>query len=132
MAKRKGTRTGKYRSKFEASVGPAIEARGFAYEAERLPYARQPGIYTPDFSRAKTIIEAKGFLTAADRKKLLEVRADYPTYRICLLFQNAHATLNKKSKTTYAKWAERHGFLWAHRTPHDSWFRSARHAALLS
>jgi len=121
---RKGTRTGKYRSKFEATVGPVIESFGFAYEKKRLAYAREPGIYTPDFSKGKTIIEAKGFLTPADRKKLLEVKADYPSYRICLLFQNAHVTLTKKSKTTYAVWAEKHGFLWAHRVPAAGWFSS--------
>ncbi|WP_424140029.1 hypothetical protein [Roseomonas chloroacetimidivorans] len=69
----------------------------------------------PDFIglRTKTIVEAKGrFVGSKDRTKLLAINARHPDYRIVLYFQNPDLTISKRSKTTYAQWAEKHGIGW--------------------
>ena len=44
---------------------------------------------------------------------MLAVKKQHPDLDIRLVFQAPHNTLTKKSKTTYAQWAEKNGFLWA-------------------
>ena len=104
-----------YRNKFEAKVahklGPAYE-----YETMKLSYevpARQ-AIYTPDFIdyENKVIVEAKGYLRAEDRKKMVLIKQQNPDWTICFMFQKANQTISKSSKTTYAMWAEKNGFSW--------------------
>jgi hypothetical protein len=70
--------------------------------------------YTPDFidHATKTIIEAKGFLRAEDRKKMVLIKEQNPDWTFVLLFQKPTTTISKASKTTYAMWAEKNGFSW--------------------
>lgn len=85
------------------------------YEPDKLPFVQpiQKRYYVPDFKlKDKVYIEAKGRLTPQDRKKMLWVKEQYPDYTFFLLFGNASNKLTKKSKTTYAMWAEKHGFKW--------------------
>lgn len=85
----------------------------FKYEPDRLVYIKKPSKYIPDFKISKSVyIEAKGILTTADRTKLLLVQEQHPQVTICLLFGNASNKLNRKSSTTYAEWATKHGFPW--------------------
>jgi len=75
--------------------------------------ARQ-AIYTPDFIdyENKVIVEAKGYLRAEDRKKMVLIKQQNPDWTICFMFQKANQTISKTSKTTYAMWAEKNGFSW--------------------
>jgi hypothetical protein len=93
----------------------------FDYETLKLKYTREC-VYTPDFILPNgVIIEAKGYWLPADRTKHLRVRECNPEMDIRFCFQNAHNTLNKKSKTTYGDWCDKHGFLWAHKTIPKEW-----------
>ena len=120
---RRGTRTGKYRSKFEAKIGPVVEAHGGRYEEIGLPYTLER-IYKPDWRMPSgVIIEAKGQFDADDRAKMRAVKAAHPHLDIRIVFQNASGRLTKKSKTTYGAWAEKHGFAWAQGTVPASWLQ---------
>lgn len=109
----------KYKSKLEKNVANKLKEMGikFKYEPFRIPYLipLEKHHYTPDFvpDKSKIIIEAKGRLTIADRKKMLLLKEQHPDYRFCLLFERANKPLYKGSKTTYAEWAEKHGFEWS-------------------
>ena len=67
--------------------------------------------YLPDFfiyntrGKIKCIIEAKGRFTAADRKKMLEVRKEHPEVEFKMMFMRDNK-LSKSSKIKYSKWCE--------------------------
>lgn len=105
------------RSKFEEHVAAAL-GELVEYEPERLPFLQpeQKRNYIPDFrykDSPNIYIECKGRLTAPDRKKMLMVKEQHPDKVFRILFQNASIRLTKRSKTTYADWADKHGFEWA-------------------
>ncbi|NML04294.1 endodeoxyribonuclease [Sphingomonas sp. G-3-2-10] len=101
-----------YRNKFEERVARQLGPE-YEYEALKLPYVTQH-TYTPDFvdPARKLIVESKGQFPAADRKKMLAVKAQHPDWTIKLVFQNPNARLSKASSTTYSAWADKHGFAW--------------------
>jgi hypothetical protein len=118
---RKGKASGAYRSKFEAKLAPALLAAGAEYEKEQLAY-QLDRLYRPDWTTPSgVIIELKGYFPAEDRAKMRAVKAAHPNRVIAIVFQNALTTLTKKSKTTYAEWATKHGFHWAHKDVPASW-----------
>jgi hypothetical protein len=83
-----------------------------SYESMKLNYTKECK-YTPDFVLDNGIIlEVKGYWIASDRTKHLRVREAHPDLDIRFVFQRATNTLNKTSKTTYADWCDKHGFLW--------------------
>jgi 2'-5' RNA ligase len=57
-------------------------------------------------------IEAKGKLDLATRQKMVWFKESNPHITIVFLFMNAGNKITKRSKTTYAMWAEKNGFLW--------------------
>jgi hypothetical protein len=88
----------------------------FQYETEKVKY-KVEHTYTPDFILANGIwLEAKGYFTGKDRSKMLAVKKQNPEVDIRLVFQAPYNYLSKRSKTTYAKWADKHGFLWCRET----------------
>lgn len=104
-----------FRSGFERSIAANLRSRrvSFEYESLKLSYTLEK-VYTPDFILPNGIvIEAKGVLTPADRTKMRAVKNAYPDLDIRFLFMDASKKLSKKSKMTYAKWAEANGFMWA-------------------
>ena len=104
-----------FRSGLEFRIAKQLEDNGYAYEYEqsRIKYQRNPSTYTPDFELPNgIIIEAKGRFTSSDRAKHLLIK-DQHTLDIRFVFSNSRNKLNKKSKTTYADWCDRHGFLWS-------------------
>ena len=115
----------RYRSRREERLARWLELNGheFEYETLRLDYTVS-AVYTPDFILSnKVILEAKGYFKPEDRRKMLAVKRHHPDLDIRLVFQQPHNTLTKTSKMTYAKWAEKHGYLWA--AAHDippEWF----------
>ena len=78
-------------------------------------------VYLPDFRLANGIIvECKGRLTSADRKKMKLVKMQHPDKDIRLLFQ-FNNKLNPRSKTRYTDWAEKNGFVCAVGGVPDAW-----------
>ncbi len=106
----------KYKSKFEAQIAAEIGDR-VQYEPDKLKFVQPPAqrVYIPDWKIADGVyIESKGKFTLDDRKKMAWVKEQYPRYRFYLLFQNAYNRITKRSRTTYAEWAENNGFEWGH------------------
>ena len=111
MTKKK---TSKYRSNLEKNIADLLEGLGvsFQYESEKLGYTIEHN-YTPDFVLPNyTYLEAKGYWDPADRRKILAVKRDNPGIDIRMIFQSPYNTISKKSKTTYAKWCEKHEIPW--------------------
>lgn len=123
----KGTKTGKYRSKFEKRVGAQLGSRA-KYEAERLEYeVHLVKKYLPDFvlewkDGTKRYIEAKGLFTPADRRKLLWVMEAHPDIDLRIVFQKDNYLTRAKS-SRYSDWAEKNGFKWAVGSVPASWRR---------
>jgi len=111
-----------YRSGLEDQISEQLKFTGktWSYESEKLKYTVPERIatYTPDFilikkDGSKMYIETKGRFTTADRKKMKLVKEANPELDIRLLFQTPNNKIIKTSKTTYADWADKHGYLWA-------------------
>ena len=105
----------KYRSKFEEKFARELESLGvdFGYESMTIPYLKEH-TYTPDFVLPNgIIIENKGFWRSSDRTKHKLIREQHPELDIRFIFQNARNKLSKKSKTTYADYCNRRGWIWA-------------------
>ena len=116
-----------YRSGLEEEVGADLAERGVEFEFEQLVVRYEVPVrrarYTPDFRLLRTgiLVETKGRFTAADRRKHLQVRESNPDLDIRFVFQNPNAKLYKGSKTTYAQWCDRHGFIWAAKRIPEEW-----------
>ncbi len=106
-----------YRSGLEEKVAGFLRKSRIAYEYEplRVPFI-QPAKnrkYTPDFILPNGIvIETKGRWVTNDRQKFLMLRNSQPHLDVRFVFSNPRSKIGKKSKTTYAMWCEKHGFLW--------------------
>ena len=113
----------KFRSKLEERIADLLKNLGvsFEYESTKVPYEIQFN-YTPDFILPSGLmLEAKGYWDAEDRRKILAVKKCNPTLDIRMIFQTPYNKISKKSKTTYAQWCDKHGFLYAHKTIPDAW-----------
>ena len=115
-----------FRSGFEKDLAASLRKSGIKFKYEQLKIKwidPSEKTYTPDFVLGNgVIIEAKGRLTTSDRKKhKLIQKLHGGLYDIRFVFQNPYAKLRKGSKTTYAKWADQHGFLWADRVIPKEW-----------
>lgn len=116
-----------HRSELEDRLADEIRlVEPVSYEEYTLPYVIPASnhTYTPDFVLANgIIIEAKGLFEADDRKKHLLIKQQYPHLDIRFVFQNTANRLYKGSKTTYADWCTKHGFVFARRLIPASWFK---------
>lgn len=107
-----------YRSGLEDSVAESLNKRGvgFEYEAHVVRYvqpARQAR-YSPDFILPNGIvIETKGRFVTKDRQKHLLIKDQHPDLDIRFVFSNPNTRISKTSKTTYAMWCQKHGFMYA-------------------
>ena len=104
----------KFRSKLEENIANLLEGLGvsYQYESEKLSYTIEHN-YTPDFVLPNyTYLEAKGYWSPEDRRKILNVKKSNPEIDLRMIFQAPYNTISKKSKTTYAKWCERHDIPW--------------------
>ena len=113
----------KFRSKLEEKVATLLTELGVSYEYEstQVPYVIQHN-YTPDFLLPNHVyLETKGYWDAADRRKVLAVKRDNPLIDLRMVFQSPYNTISKKSKTTYAKWCDKHDIPWCefHSIPID-------------
>ena len=112
MTKKK--KTSKFRSGLEEQVAKLLEGLGvtYEYESEKVPYTIQHN-YTPDFVLPNYVyLETKGYWDPADRRKILAVKRDNPAIDLRMVFQSPYNKINKNSKTTYAKWCEKHDIPW--------------------
>ena len=105
----------KFRSNLEKNIADLLTGLGvsYEYESEKLSYTIEHN-YTPDFVLPNyTYLEAKGYWAPEDRRKILAVKKSNPDVDIRMVFQSPYNTISKKSKTTYAKWCERHDIPWS-------------------
>lgn len=102
-----------HRSRLEDQVEDSLRARGYnpEYETEKFSYVLHRK-YTPDFKVGDVHVEVKGWWPPAERSKFLAVVLANPDLRIFVALQRPQLTLNKKSKTTYAMWCQKHGIAW--------------------
>lgn len=118
----------KYRSRFEIGIARALAEKGvpFEYEQEKLIYIPKPRTYTPDFYLPATniYVEAKGHLDKGDRVKMQLIKEQHPELDIRFVFMNAKNKIYRGSKTTYAAWANRHGFQWAEGGIPEEWLKN--------
>lgn len=120
-----------YRSGLEEDLADSLRARGinFTYEETKIKYI-QPASehqYTADFELENgIIIESKGRFLVADRKKHLLIKRQQPHLDIRFVFSNSKQKLNKGSRTTYAAWCEKNGFLFADKEIPEHWIKERR------
>jgi hypothetical protein len=113
-----------FRSGLEYEVAKQLEDEGIAYEYEqtKVKYQRKPSSYLIDFELPNgIIIETKGRFKSEDRAKHLLIKQQHPELDIRFVFSNSRNKLNKKSKTTYADWCDKHGFRWADKKIPKDW-----------
>lgn len=119
----------RYRSGLEKRTAKFLQKHKVKFEYETLKIPWQPSVktYTPDFILPNgIIIETKGRFLPSDRMKHLMVKEQHPDYDIRFVFSNPNAKLLKGSKTTYADWCEKHGFLYAKEIIPFSWIKEKR------
>jgi hypothetical protein len=124
-AKQVATKYG-FRSGLEERIAEQLDQSGveYTYEKVKLKYIRPASehIYTPDFVLANGIIvETKGRFLAPDRQKHILVKKHNPELDIRFVFSNSNARISKTSKTTYAMWCRKHGYLFADKTIPEEW-----------
>ncbi len=124
---------GRYRSKSEERVAGHLNELGVAYDYEpkdgKVAYRiERSALYLPDFvlTDSGIILEVKGHLTSADRSKYIRIKECNPGIDIRFVFDRATNRLSKTSKTTYAQWAEKHGFLWCEKIIPPTWYNKQR------
>jgi len=114
-----------YRSGLEERVAKELTAQGvdFGYEDKKVVYeVSETRKYTPDFNLPNgIIIETKGRFTTYDRKKHLLIQKQHPDLDIRFVFSNPNSKLYKGSKSTYASWCEKNGFLYSKRSIPKEW-----------
>ena len=115
----------RYRSQFEANFARNLRERKIAslYEQDTIQYIPKPRTYTPDFyiKEGDFYVETKGRFFATDRTKHLLIKEQHPDIDIRFVFLNAKNRLDKRSRTTYAQWCEKNGFLYAEKRMPEEW-----------
>lgn len=115
-----------FRSGLEEKVAKQLEEAGIKvdYETTKIKYV-QPETkhtYTPDFVLPNGIIvETKGRFVVADRKRHLLIKQQHPDLDIRFVFSNSKAKISKGSKTSYADWCNKNGFLYADKEIPKEW-----------
>lgn len=114
-----------WRSGLEEDVAKSLTEAGvpFTYEKTKIKYIKPASehLYTPDFVLDNGIIvETKGRFMIQDRQKHMLIKKQQPHLDIRFVFSNSNQKLNKGSRTTYAQWCVKNGFMYADKTiPHD-------------
>jgi hypothetical protein len=116
-----------FKSGLEENISQQIESKGIVveYESEKVAYIipASEHTYNPDFKLPNGIrVETKGRFVLADRKKHLLVKEQNPNLDIRFVFSNSKNKINKKSKTTYGDWCDKHGFKYADKVIPEEWF----------
>ena len=116
-----------YRSGQEDRISEQLKGLGvpFKYEEFKIKYeVNEVRTYTPDFELPNgIIIESKGRFVAADRKKHLLVQQQFPELDIRFVFSNSKGKISKGSKTSYADWCDKHGYIYADKLVPEEWIK---------
>ncbi len=115
-----------FRSGLEEIVSKSLADKSIdgEYEKHTIKYIIPASnhTYTPDFKLPSGIfVETKGRFVMDDRKKHLLIREQHPELDIRFVFQNSKNKIRKGSKTTYADWCIKYGFLYADKSIPESW-----------
>jgi hypothetical protein len=115
-----------WRSGLEEKVANTLTESGipFTYEKTKIRYVKPASEhqYTPDFLLENgIIIETKGLFTALDRQKHILVKRQHPNLDIRFVFSNSKQKLNKGSRTTYADWCVKNGYMYADKLIPQEW-----------
>jgi hypothetical protein len=126
-AKREAAKIKGYRSGLEEDLDATLKKIGVdgQYEQHKIKYVKPEThhTYTPDFRLPNGIfIETKGRFVTEDRKKHILIKSQHPKLDIRFVFQNSRNKLRKGSKTTYADWCIKYGFLYADKDIPAEWF----------
>ena len=117
----------RYRSQFEANFARNLRERKITslYEQDKIQYIPKPRTYTPDFytKEGDFYVETKGRFFATDRTKHLLIKEQHPDIDIRFVFLNAKNRLDKRSRTTYAQWCEKNGFLYSEKRMPEEWMK---------
>lgn len=97
------------------------------YESVVIPYVKRPATYRPDFLLLDNgiLIETKGRFLAADRTKHLLVKQQHPGLDIRFVFERSKSRLSPGSRSTYASWCQKQGFLYADVSIPQEWIEEA-------
>jgi hypothetical protein len=119
-----------HRSGLEDKIALQLQASNipYTYEEYTIRYEKPATVHTyrPDFVLPNGIvIETKGRFLTADRKKHLLIADQHPKLDIRFVFSNSRAKIGKKSQTTYAKWCQKHQFLYADKEIPAAWLKEA-------
>jgi hypothetical protein len=117
-----------YRSGLELDLDEALKQVGIdgEYEQHKIKYTipATNHIYTPDFKLPNGIfVETKGRFLLDDRKKHILIKEQHPELDIRFVFQNSKGKIRKGSKTSYADWCIKYGFLYADKTVPVDWLK---------
>ena len=116
-----------YRSGLEDRISDQLKSLKvpFKYEEFKIKYeVNEIRTYTPDFELPNgIIIESKGRFVAADRKKHLLVKEQFPRLDIRFVFSNSKGKISKGSKTSYADWCDKHGYSYADKLIPEEWIK---------
>lgn len=118
-----------FRSGLEDKIAKQLTEAGVAYEYEttKIQYVVPESIhkYTPDFVLPNgVVVETKGRFTLSDRKKHLLIQKQRPDLDIRFVFSNSKTKISKGSKTSYADWCTKNGFIYADKEIPEEWLRS--------
>lgn len=126
-----------YRSGLEEQVGIQLEELKVkaGYETEKISYTKpsRSAKYTPDWILENgVIVETKGRFMVADRQKHLLIKEQHPEIDIRFVFSYSKSKISKGSKTTYAMWCQKHGFLYADKLIPKAWTQEPRNEESLA
>jgi hypothetical protein len=122
--------TKSYRSGLEADQGLILDSQGaqYGYENLTIHYLDKPKkrTYKPDFIFKKfngdyLIIETKGWWETEDRQKHVAIKEQYPDLDIRFVFTNPRNKIRKGSKTSYADFCDKHGWMYAAKRIPEEW-----------
>lgn len=112
-----------FKSGFERTLAAQLAASGvdWKYEDREVPYVLK-GTYHPDFRLVvnDVLIEAKGLLDQASKRKMIAVKEQHPELDIRFVFMDADKKV-PGTKQTHGQWATRNGFVWANREIPKEW-----------
>ena len=117
----------RFRSAFEARFARDLRERKIrsAYEAYKIRYVPKTRLYTPDFyvKDFDFYVETKGRFVSSDRAKHLLIKEQHPDLDIRFIFMNDKIRLEKRSKTTYGDWCNKHDFKYAVNRLPEEWMK---------
>jgi hypothetical protein len=116
-----------FRSRFEFEFAQYLAKSKikYKYEKDKFRYIVPIKSYTPDFYLMNYgfYLELKGNLDVTDRVKHLLVKEQNSSLDVRFIFPNSKKKIYKGSKTTYANWCDRHGFLYADNRIPNIWLK---------